>query len=309
MAAGLLGQLGIKSETTWGTPVTVDQFHPGYLSNNPVVDQPPLVSKGIRAGRRLPTSLRVGKRVVQGQFKTELYTLPLATYLRHMFGTIGVSGAGPYTHTASIGPLNGKSFTAQVGIPGTGGVVHPFTYNGCKIPEWTLAAKSGELATLDLNVSAKDYVTATGLAAASYGAGVPFTFIQGAVTIAGVSQANVDEFTLSCKRPLRVKHPIGSATIIEQLEEGQPEMMIDIKTEFTDLVLHNLLNTAIAVILAFTDGANTLTITCNMWVTPTTPENEGVDAISKLEFGGMLHGSTDAAACTAVLVNTEVTNT
>lgn len=309
MSAGLAGQLGFKTETTWGTAVTVDQFHPGYVSGNPVREQPPLVSKGIRAGRRLPTSVQAGAKTVEGTILTELYSVPAATLLRHMFGTIGVSGAGPYTHTASIGPLNSKSLTIQVGIPGTGGTVHPFTYSGAKFEEWTLKGVAGELAQLELGVTAKDYVTATALASASYGSGTPFTFVQGAVTIGGVAAADIEEFELNVKRPLRKQHPIGSATIMEQLEEGQAEVGITCKADFVSLTRHDLQNTAVAVVLAFSDGAASLTVTSNAWVLPATPEVEGADAISEFEFAAMCYGSTDAAACTAVLINTEPVST
>ena len=164
MSAGLLGQLGYKSETTVGTPVTVTTFHPGYVSDNPVRSQPPIVSKGIRAGRRVPTSLSTGAKTVEGSVKTELYSLPLATLLRHMFGTIATTGAGPYVHTASPGTLTGKSMTMQVGIPGAAGAVHSFTYKACKIEKWVLGGKVGELGTLDFDISAWDYVTSTALA-------------------------------------------------------------------------------------------------------------------------------------------------
>jgi hypothetical protein len=301
--SGMLGQLGFKSETTWGTGVTVDQFHPGYLSGNPVREQPPLVSKGIRAGRRTATSVQAGAKIVEGQFSLELYNRPLATLLRHMFGTIGVSGVGPWTHTASPGTLAGKSFTAQVGIAGTGGTVHPFTYSGCKIEEWTLKGVAGELAVLDLDVTAKDYVTATGLAAASYNTGNPFTFVQGSVSINSVAQADIEEFELVSRRPLRKQHAIGSATILEQLEEGPAEYAITCKADFASLTLHDLQNTGIAVVLAFANGTDTLTVTTNAWVNPATPETEGIDSMTEFEFSATPYGTTDAAAITAVLVS------
>lgn len=309
MSAGLAGQIGWKSESTWGTAVTPDLFHAGYLNGNPVREQPPLVSKGIRAGRRLPTAIAAGAKTVEGQFEFELYASPMATLLRHLFGTIATTGTNPYTHTASLGPLNSKSLTIQVGIPGTGGTVHPFTYSGCKVPEWTLKGVAGEYAKLEASVSAKDYVTATALATATYLSSVPFTFVQGSVSIAGVSQANVEEFALNVKRPLRIQHPIGSATIMEQFEEGQAEAEITCKARFSNLTLHDLNNTAVAVVLAFTDGTHSLTVTSNAWVVPATPELEGADAISEFEFKAIPYGSTDAAGVTAVLINAESSST
>lgn len=309
MSAGLLGQLGLKSESVWGTAVTVDQFHAGYLSDNPVRQQPGLVSKGIRKNRRTATCISTGAKTVSGKFQTELYVSPLATLLRHMFGTIATTGSGPYTHTASPGSLNGQSFTAQVGIPGTAGTVHPFTYSGCKIPNWTLKGVQSALATLDLDVSAKDYVTATALASASYGTTCPFTFVQGSVSIAGSAIAEVKSFELTSKRPLRVQHYLGSVLIGEQLETGTADYGIKVETEFKDLTVHDLANTGVAVVLAFSDGTNSLTITTNAWVDAATPTIGGVDSLTSFTFMAEPYGTTDAAAITAVLINAEVLDT
>lgn len=309
MAASLLGQVGWKSEVTWGTAVTVDTFHPGWISGNPVREQPPLVSRGIRAGRRVAACLSTGPKTVSGPMTFELYNQPMATLLRHMFGTIATTGVGPYTHTASPGSLNGKSMTVQVGIPSSDGTVRAFTYSGAKIPSWTLSASSGEIATLETEISAKDYVTATALATASYPTDCPFTFIHGSVSVAGVSQGTVDSFSLSSTRPLRVKHPVGSSTIIEQLEEGPAEYEISVTADFQNLTIHDLANTGVAVVLAFSDGTDSLTITTNAWVNPMTPGVDGPDSLPSFEFTATpYHSTSDASAITAVLVNGEATS-
>ncbi len=299
------GQLGFKTETVYGTAVTVDQFHTGYLSDNPVREQPALVSNAIRAGRRTPSCISTGAKSVAGPFKTELYAAPLATQLKHMFGTIATTGAGPYTHTASPGTVDDKSFTAQVGIPDSGGTVRPFTYKGCKIEGWALSATAGEIATLDLDVVAQDYVTATALASASYLSGCPFTFVQGSVSVAGSALAEVEKFTLSAARPLRKKHRVGSALIMTPVELGRTVYAIEIDTEFTDLTLHDLANTGVAVVLAFSDGTYSFTVTMNAWVMPSTPTIGGGDSETAFQFKAECYGSTDATAITAVLINGE----
>lgn len=300
------GQLGFKTETTYGTAVTVDQFHTGFLSGNPVRDQPPLISNAIRAGRRTPSCVSTGAKTVEGTISTELYVAPLATQLKHMFGTLNTAGGGPpYTHTASPGTTDDKSLTIQVGIPDSSGTVQPFTYKGAKFQGWNLGATAGEIATLELDVVAQDYVTATALASASYLTGCPFTFIHGAVSVAGTPLTEVKSFNLSCARPLRKEHVIGSALIMKPVEIGRSEYMVEVDTEFTDLTLHNLANTAVAVVLTFNDGTNTFTITMNAWVTATTPEVGGEGSLTDFSFSAMPYGTTDAAAITAVLVNTE----
>lgn len=309
MSAGFQGQFGLKSESTWGTPVTPDLFVGGWLSGNPVREQPPLVSAGIRAGRRTPSCISTGAKTVQGTVELELTPNPLATLMRHMWGTINTTGAGPYTHTASLGPLNGKSFTGQWGIPGTGGTVHPFTMPGCKLPSWTVKGTAGEIAGLSLEVSAKDYVTATALASASYPASCPFVFTQGSVSVAGSTVADVKSFEQTCTRPLRIAHFMGSALISEQIETGRAEMMLTVDAEFASLTIHDLANTAVAVVLSFSNGSDTLTITNNAWVIPTTPMVDGADSLSTFTFQAQAyHATSDASASTAVLVNTESTS-
>lgn len=299
------GQLGFKTETVYGTAVTVDQFHTGYLSGNPVRDQPPLISNAIRAGRRTPSCVSTGAKTVEGSISTELYVAPLATQLLHMFGTLNTTGAGPYTHTASPGSTDDKSLTIQAGIPDSSGTVQPFTYSGAKFQGWNLGAAAGEIATLELDVVAQDYVTATALASASYLAGCPFTFIHGEVSVDGTPLTEVKSFNLSCARPLRKEHVIGSTLIMKPVEIGRSEYNVEVDTEFTDLTLHDLANTAVAVVLTFDDGTNSLVITMNAWVTATTPEVGGEGSLTSFSFSAMPYGDTDADAITAVLINGE----
>lgn len=308
MSAGLLGQFGLKSESVWATGVTPDKFVQAWIGGLPARNQPPLVSQGIRAGRRIPTCLSTGPKDVKGTINMELNPAPMATLLRHMHGTIGTTGAGPYVHTASLGSLAGQSFTGQFGVPSTGGTVVPFTFVGCKIPKWSIKAKAGEIAQFSMDLSAKDYVTATALASASYGTTCPYTFAQGTVSVAGTQVATVKDVELTCTRPLRVGKDgtyLGSVLISEQLETGRADVRIKVTNEFESLTIHDLANTGVAVVLTFTNGTDILAITTNAWIEPFTPSVEGVEALSSSQFEAMCYGTTDAAALTSVLTNTE----
>ena len=300
------GQLGFKTESGWGTAVTVDQFHPGYLSDNPVREQAPLISQGVRAGRFTPSCVSPGARTVQGSFQLELMPDPLATLLSHMFGTVATAGtAAPYTHTATPAAAE-RSFTAQVGLYGSGGTVHPFTYSGSKLTGWQIAGVAGEIATLGLDVVARDYTTGTALAAASYGtAACPFTFVSGSVSVAGTALAEVTSFQLAATLPRRVKHAMGGSLIIDPIESGRREHIITVETDFEDLTLHNLANTQVAVVLSFDNGTDDLTITSNAFVQPSTPTHPGIDGEVMETFTGICVGTSDAAAVTAVLENGE----
>lgn len=311
MSAGLLGQLGVKSESVWGTAVTVDKFEQAWLSGVPSRNQPPLMSMGIRAGRYMPTCLSTGPKDVKGTINMELNPAPLASLLRHMHGTIATTGAGPYVHTASFGALRSQSFTAQFGVPGTSGTVYPFTFAGCKIPKWSIKAKAGEIAQLSFDITAKDYVTATALASASYGTTCSFTFAQGTVSVAGSQVGTVKDVELDVTRPLRTGKDgtfLGSVLIAEQLGTGRVDARIKVTNEFEDLTIHDLANTGVAIVLTFTNGTETLAITTNAWIEPFTPDVAGVDSLSTSSFESICYGATDASALTSVLTNSESTD-
>ena len=306
------GQMGFKTETTYGTAVTVDVFHPGYLSDNPVRQQDPLTSRGHKGNRYTESLMLTGPKTVSGPFNFELFPVPLTNLLRHMFGTgVTTTGAGPYTHTVSPGAAE-DSFTAQVGIYGTGGTVHPFTYSGCKLTGWNIAATQGEIARMGLDVIAQDYVTGTALASASYGSGSsddsPFTFVDGSVSVAGSTLARVTSFNLEASFNRRVQHYIGSALIKDPVEQaGERDHLITVETDFEDLTLHALANTEVAVVLTFDNGnGDTLTITTNSYVLPDTPTGPELGNQATETFRAVPMSETaDSTAIEAVLVNGE----
>lgn len=299
------GQLGFKSQSAWDTPVTVDTFHQGYLSDNPVREQPPIVSQGHRASRATAACMTTGARTVQGPFSLELLPHPLATLLTHMFGTVSTAGtAAPYTHTATPSTNDPVGFTAQVGILGHG-TVFPFTYTGCRLTGWEISASAGEIANLSLDVVARDYGTATALASASYGTFCPFTFIHGAVTVNGTTVTDLNSVTLSSSIPRRVKHGVGGSLILEPRLNGRRTFEISADTDYRDNTIHNLANTVGTVVLDFDNGSQSFEITSRVFMVPTTPTTASGDGDNTFSFSGMAHGATDANAITAVLVNNE----
>ena len=148
LQSGLAAQAGFKSETTWGTPVVVDAFQ-ALVSESMTAEPERLESKGIIAGRRVMTSDQwtPGRMKVGGSIQLELVNKGLTTLWEHMMG----DATSPYTP----GDLTGKGLTVQIGKPDIAGTVQPFTYAGCKIPEWQLACAEGEIATLGIDLVAK----------------------------------------------------------------------------------------------------------------------------------------------------------
>lgn len=307
--AGISAQAGYVSESTPGTLVTVTKFVE-IVSETLKADRPRYESHGLRAGRRINHRWAAGVTSVAGDVVMELPNVTLATLLKHMFGTLNTTGAGPYTHTASPGPRLGTSMTWQIGRPDIGGTVRPFTYGGMKFSGWELGANVNEYAILTAHLAGMNEATGTALATASYAAGYsPFTFVQSTLTLAGSSIA-VRSFTLEAALPLAADRAgPGSSTVREPLENGWGEFSGTITSDFEDLTAYNRFvnGTEAALVLAFSNGTDSLTITMNVRFDGETPNVGGPDLLElSLPFKAT-SGTSDAAAITAVLINTDVT--
>lgn len=315
LKSGLAAQVGLKTETTWGTAVAVDRFTP-LISESMTEKIERLESAGIAPGARVLRSGQwaTGNVEVSGDLGFELYQQGMGLWFRHMFGAVSTSGAGPYTHTFTPGDMSDDHFTLQIGKPDVAGTVQPFTFSGCKVTEWELAAKAGELVTLGVSVVGKDLATGTSLATASYGtgSGLPFSFAHASVTVGG-SAAYVKEITLKGSNGLAVdRRGIGSAYIKEPLEAELRAYEGEMVCEFESLTQMNLFRngTENALVLTIDAGsAAKCVITTNVRYDGSTPEVQG-RGVTELKVPFKCLGpSTDAGAISAVLTNSDATPT
>lgn len=310
LRSGMNSQLAIATESTWNTGVTVTRFLP---HNNFAVkrDIARMESKGIIAGRRVldSTQSAAGDIKVGGNVQFDLFDHGMGLWWSHIMGGAAITstgGSAPYTQTYTPGDLTGKSFTMQAGIPDTSGTVQPFTWSGCKVSKWQLGCQVGQIATLGVDVNAAAETTATSLATASYTSSlVPLTYISGAIT--GLS-GGVKQVTLTGDNKLdENRRFLNSATISEQLESDLRDYQGTLMTEFTSLVDYQRFTTfsqTAAVVLTFTAGSNTLTVTMNCRFDGDSPQLKGRGIVEQpLKFKCV--GSTDAAAITVVTVNSD----
>lgn len=304
----MAGQVGWKSESVWGTGVTVDTFMP-VLNAGIEIDEGYLRSNGIRAGRYTRSPARLGARTVSGAVEMELPNLSIAALLKHCLGGVATTGTGPYTHTITPATNVSKSLTLQVGVEDAGGTVRPFTASGTKVSGFEISCTVGELARLSFDWTAKDIVTSTGLASASYAAGLqPFTFIEGSVTVNGSSVASARAATFAVNKNLKTdRHVIGSRYIREQLHEDKYDITTEITADFDDLTLFALgvAGTQVGSVLTFNNGTETLTITCSGQVVGEPPSLSTVGVEEQTIRLDHSHATSDASACTIVLVNGE----
>lgn len=306
----MAGQVGWKTEATWGTAVVVDTFVP-VLNANLNVDEGYIRAEGIRSGRRTRNPGRLGARVLSGSTELELPNISIATLFKHLFGSVSTTGAGPYEHTFTPGAHLGLSFTQQIGIEDATGTVQPFTASGCKAGGWSLSCSVGELAKLSYDWTAKDVVTATALASASYAAGLtPFTFVEGSITVNGAAVASANAVTLTASKGLRDdRHVLGSRNIREQLEQQHFEFTSEITADFDDLTLYALAaaGTQVASVLTFDNGTDDLVITTSGQVIGDAPSLTTIGLEAQTIRLDHSNATSDANTITAVLTNTETT--
>lgn len=310
--SALASQIGVKTETTYGTAVTVDRFFPLVSESfNRQIDR--LESRGKIAGRRVIDSDQwaAGNETLSGQVQFELYDHGMGLWLRYCLGAASQTNSGStYTHTFTPGDLSDDFFTMQIGRPDTGGTVRPFTYAGCMVPSWEIGMSQGEIVTFGADVVASTETTGTALASVSYASDLlPFTFKHGAVSIGG-STANVKELTISGDNGLNAdRRFIGSANISQPLESSRREITGQVMMEFEDLTERARFTggSEFAIEAVLTAGDNTATFTFNARYDGgdvNVPDDGNLEIT--LPFKAIGDGS-DADAFTVVLVNPDTT--
>lgn len=194
MAVSDKAQLGAKTETTYGTAVTVDKFF-DFTSEGMAFDQKRIESTSLRAQSRVIHSdnWALGTVTAGGDYDMELRPKGHGFWFAHMVGPAtttqpdAVGNPTVYKHTFVPSGLP-MSFTLQEAKPDIDDTAHPFTYTGCRINEWELSCAVDEFAHLKLSVTAQNETLATPLAVASYPvSNKPYTFVQGTVTVGGVA--------------------------------------------------------------------------------------------------------------------------
>lgn len=259
---GERSQIGIVDEVTYGTAVTVTRFFE-FTKETIKRNIENIMSKGIRAGRM--NTARSGAyarwdKGSSGPIEMEVSNRGFGIWLKHMLGAVNTTGGGPtYSHAATEASLVGDFFTCQVGRDDA-----PFTYAGCKVTDWSLGAKVGELLMLSVSIDAQSESTAIAKATASYPTGLrPYSFLDGALTVGGAA-TSVSEFKLDGKnQPATERYFLGSPLKKEPTDQGR-ERTGTLTLEFEDLTAYNLFvnGTESALVLTCTAGADTLTITC-----------------------------------------------
>lgn len=317
--SGLSAQLGVAEETVYGTPVTVTRFYE-FTEESMDCQRDRIESAGLRSGTRVQRSDRwvPGKKAVKGDVTMELGDRSFGLWLKHCLGGVVSeqpdAGGAPtvWQHTFTPGDLP-VGLTVQVGKTSVLGVCHPFTYHGCRVAEWELAAKVGEIATLKASLIGEDESTDIALATASYPAAMGLmTFIEGSLSVAG-SPFDITEFSIGGDNSLADdRYRFGSALRKQPVDKGMRAYTGKLGSEFEDLVAYSRFidGTEAELILLF-EGA-TITgahsyqtkVTANVRFDGETPKVGGAEIIAQpLSFKCV--GNTPATAITIDYTTTD----
>lgn len=253
LRSGLGAQIGVAKEETYGTYKAPTRFFQ-FDSESITLEKEFVRNQGLRAGRMAQAKNlhRATTRTVSGDFNTKLFDQGMGILFNLLHGNTvtptKITGEEKseevYKQTHAIGLTDpfGKSLTLQVGRPGTGGTIHPFSYLGCKIPAVSVSIEAQGEAMLAVTVDGQDEVTSESLASASYDADtLPFTFQEMAVKLGGETAANVRSITLNISIPQSTdRYHLGNSGKKDQpLANAFVELTADAELEFADLDDHN----------------------------------------------------------------------
>lgn len=246
-AGGLSAQFGFEDETTFGTAQTVARF---LEFNSETIEQTRerIESSGLRPNRRVvrEKQWQEARLGAAGDVVFDVNSQGFGKLLKHMMGEIATSqpnaGSNPtvYEHKATVGQIDGKSFTAQIARADNTGTVRAYTYAGGKIPKWEVTCDENGFLVLKITTDFQSESTAIALASASYAAtAVPLTYKEGLIKAAG-TELPAKKFSLMGDNKLKLDRYLMRGTESqkkkEQLEgEGIRDYTGTVDIEFTGL--------------------------------------------------------------------------
>jgi len=312
---GFRSQVGFGTETTYGTAVVPSRFYE-FRSESISMTQERIESAALRRSD-FQRGWQPGIRGADGDVEFELGTVGFGFLFQQALG--GVATAQPdaagaptvYEHTLTPGDMTNQSMTVQVGRDDV-----PFTYPGCKVGSWSLSCSVGELALLTMTLVARDEVTATGMATATYPTGNQLlSFVHGSLEIAGVPLM-VSEASVEVDNGLDPdRRALGSSLRRNPLRTAFRNATGSFQADFDDLTLYNryVNGEEAALTLAF-EGSEIaagfpagIYITANVRFDGDTPTVGGPEEIRQTMSYKAFPTGTDASALTVMVRNAEAT--
>lgn len=269
---------GFVDEVTYGTAVAPSKFLE-FTKETVTGKYERIESQAIRSGANVLRSDRFvpNPKGAAGDLETEVLNQNFAFWLKHMLGTVTPTGTSPKTYAATVGPLKGKSFTAQFNRVDANGNDNIFTYEGGKVASWELSNAVDGLLMLNLTM---DFEAETiGAGAGAYAKATPtfptngilLSFVGGTVTVGG-SALDVKNVSVKGDNGLKTDR-FGIRTTgtnkLEPIEDAFRKYEIALGTEFQSV--------AQAQRVAATTASGALAAVTMKWQTPDTLNSVQID--------------------------------
>lgn len=315
-ATGLGSGWSIKKESAWGTGVTPSVAFP-FISESLKLDIKRVEAKTNKGGNYLDTSdsWRTGGSVGMGDVNTLLYSSGSHALWEAMLGTYATAGAGPYTHTASIGATL-PAYSMEISYGGSSASFARKKVVGAVCDSWEVKFALGEPVTLGTSWVYKSEVLAasTALDGSYPSAMLPFSFTQCVIT-GGAAPAGCVE-ALSFKgnnNLLKDQFCLGSSTITQPARNGKAmiEGSMDVLLTANSVADYALFTAGaeLSLIATCTDSAKTCVITTNVRLDGSTPTVAGDGVIKVTIPFKVIAATTDASGFTVVHTNSDSSST
>lgn len=236
-------QLGVKTETTWGTPVTVDTFVE-FEAESIVAETSTIEPPVMRATTRTVRQDRWVRGITghAGSISLPVLTKDWGVWLEHLVGgtvTTSAISDSTYTHSADVGSLCGKGFTAQLNRPygACGDTNAPFTYEGGKVSQWALSQEQGGVVMMSVDTLFEAMLQTTTLATASYASGMEFLPWGASSITVGALSLPVTSWSVSSNNGLKADRLMirGSYARREPVEAAMREITFEAVCDFEAL--------------------------------------------------------------------------
>lgn len=233
-------QLGVKAESTYGTPVTVDRFFE-YTSESMKLEMGRTKGAGLRSGGRWErTDKRLPYRLgASGSVAMPVPTKGFGFWLKQAFGSAD-SVVGPtdsnYTQTHVGATKLGDMFTMQLNRQTSDEANQAFTYHGCKVTAMELSLEPEGVLMASFDLDAEDEDTSTSLASVSYTSGDrEFSWANCSLTIAAAAM-ELTSFKFRLETPMNTARRLirGSALKKQPLENDRWKATMELGLEFAN---------------------------------------------------------------------------
>lgn len=265
--------IGVKPETTYGVPVTVDRFLE-FTSESLDFDREYYQGKGMRPGAR---AARSGRRVLtrdggKGDIELEVPSKGLGTFLQAIFG-VGVSNLVSGALYQQLFTPTGNdylpSMTIQKGVPRLGAnTVDAYTFKGAECESAEFSIGQADVLKLKSTWRAKEVDTSIVYATPSYATPIDlFSFVgaslisggtvptTSALSSGGTAVANVRDLSVTYDNKLDDNKGSlgGGGKRTRQSAVQLAEIKGKITAEYDSLTLRDALrdNTALALVATF----------------------------------------------------------